>query len=164
MELNFCPVCGKKLEIKECKNEGMIPFCKKCNDFRFPVFSTAVSMIVLNPKEDKTLLIKQYGNDFYVLTAGYVNKGESAENAVRREIKEELGVGITKMKFNATEYFEKSETLIVNFTATLDSEELNTNYEVDSFRWFSFEDAEKNIKPDSLAKRFLTGYLNEVTK
>ena len=159
MKLDFCPVCGEKLELKECPNEGMIPFCSGCGDFRFPIFSAAVSMVVLNPGKDKILLIKQYGNDFYVLTAGYINKGENAENAVAREIREELGVS-----FNATEYFDKSETLLINFTAVLDSEELCINSEVDSFCWFSFEDAVKNIKPESLAERFLTGYLNEVKK
>ncbi len=164
MELNFCPVCGEKLYKKECENEGMIPFCEKCKDFRFPVFSVAVSMVVLNPTGDKILLIKQYGNDFYILTAGYVNKGESAENAVRREIKEELGVNVLSMRFNKTEYFEKSQTLLINFCATVDSEEIKPNYEVDSYRWFSFEDAGKNIKENSLAQKFLRHFLNEVSK
>lgn len=162
MELKFCPECGEKLYLKECENEGMIPFCENCKEFRFPVFSVAVSMVVLNPTGDKILLIKQYGNDFYVLTAGYVNKGENAETAVRREIKEELGVGVSYMRFNATEYFEKSQTLLVNFIAVAESENLNTNYEVDSYKWFSFEDAQKNIKENSLAKRFLLRFLNEV--
>ena len=157
MELIFCPVCGEKLEKRQCGIDGMIPFCVRCKDFRFPVFSVAVSMIVLNPKGDKTLLIKQYGNDFYILTAGYVNKGESAENAVKREIKEELGLGVTDMKFNSTEYFEKSQTLI-------DGEKPNTNSEIDSFSWFSFKEAKMNIKKNSLAEKFLTAYLDEVKK
>lgn len=164
MELIFCPECGEKLEKRQCGIDGLIPFCVRCNDFRFPVFSVAVSMIVLNPEGDKTLLIKQYGNDFYILTAGYVNKGESAENAVKREIKEELGLGVTEIKFNSTEYFEKSQTLLINFIATVDSEKPNTNSEVDSFTWFSFEEAKMNIKKNSLAEKFLTAYLNEVKK
>lgn len=162
MELRYCPECSTKLIKKHLENEGDIPFCESCNEFRFPVFSAAVSMIVLNPSGDKMLLIKQYGNDFYVLTAGYINKGENAESAVRREISEELGVCVTKMKFNSTEYFEKSQTLLINFTATVDSEEIKPNCEVDSFRWFSFDEARKSIKRNSLAEHFLTNYINEV--
>ena len=162
MELNFCPVCGHKLIKKYLENEGDIPFCEGCGDFRFPVFSAAVSMVALNPEKNKTLFIKQYGNDFYVLTAGYINKGESAEHAVKREISEELGVGVSEIKFNATEYFEKSETLIINFIVTLETEKIKTNHEVDSYKWFSLSQADTNIKQNSLAQRFLRRFLNEV--
>ena len=162
MELNFCPVCGEKLHIKYCEHEGDIPFCEGCNEFRFPVFSAAVSMIALNPDKNKMLFLKQYGNDFYVLPAGYINKGENAESAVKREIKEELGVGVSEFYFNRSGYFEKSQTLILNFTAFLDSEELYTNFEVDSFGWFSFDEALDNIKPNSLARRFVGGFLENL--
>ena len=49
--------CGTKLKDKFLKNEGMVPFCEKCNAYRFPVFSAAVSMEVLSPGKDKVLLI-----------------------------------------------------------------------------------------------------------
>ena len=166
MELNFCPVCGEKLHLKYCEHEGDIPFCERCGDFRFPVFSAAVSMITLNPEKDKMLFLKQYGNDFYVLPAGYVNKGESAEEALRREIKEELGVTVKDFSFNRSGYFEKSQTLILNFTAVLDTEEIKPNLEVDSFKWFDFEKAGESIKPNSLAQQFVLSFLenNEVIK
>ena len=167
MELNYCPVCGTKLYKKYCENEGDIPFCESCEEFRFPVFSTAVSMIALNPSKDKILLLKQYGNDFFVLPAGYVNKGENAEHAVRREISEELGVSVKSLYYNnRSSYFEKSQTLILNFTAILESEELTTDFEVDSFEWFSFADAKRNVKPDSLAAHFVNCFVdnNEVIR
>ncbi len=166
MNMDFCPVCGTKLHLKHLEHEGDIPYCENCKDFRFPIFSTAVSMITLSPDKNRMLFLKQYGNDFYVLPAGYVNKGESAEDAVRREIKEELGAKVKKLYFNRSGYFEKSQTLILNFTAVLESEELNPNYEVDSFGWFSFPDAKKSIKPNSLAEKFVVGFIdnNEVIK
>lgn len=164
MELNFCPVCGTRLYKKYCENEGDIPYCESCEEFRFPVFSTAVSMITLSPGKDKILLIKQYGRDFFILPAGYVNKGENAEHAVAREISEELGARVKEQYFNRSSYFEKSQTLILNFTAVLESETLSTNFEVDSFKWFSFEDAKANVKPDSLAQYFINSFTdnNEV--
>ena len=80
-EMQYCLFCGTKLQIRELEGEGMIPFCEKCGEYRFPVFNTAVSMIVTNTDRDKILLIKQYGRDRYILVAGYVNKGEDAEDA-----------------------------------------------------------------------------------
>ena len=90
MEMKYCMHCGHKLDEKYLMGEGMVPYCPECQEFRFPVYNTAVSMIVMNKELDKVLLIKQYGRDSYILVAGYVNKGEDAEDAVKREIGEEL--------------------------------------------------------------------------
>ena len=90
MDMNYCMECGTKLTIKPLKSEGEVPFCERCGTFVFPVFSTACSMIVMNPEQTKILLIKQYGRDDYILVAGYVNKGEDAEDAALRETEDLL--------------------------------------------------------------------------
>ena len=101
--MEYCMFCGTKLKDMELEGEGMIPFCGKCGEYRFPVFRTAVSMIVINKDKDRILLIKQYGRDRYILVAGYVNKGEDAEDAVCRELREEMGhyadIGIICQRF-----------------------------------------------------------------
>ena len=84
--MKYCFECGTKLIEKPLKNEGNIPYCEKCGEYRFPIFSTAVSMIVKNPDQTKILLIQQYGKGQNVLVAGYINKGENAEHAVEREV------------------------------------------------------------------------------
>ena len=52
-----CPECGYKLVEKELEGEGLVPYCEKCNEFRFPMFNVAVSMIVVNESNGKILLI-----------------------------------------------------------------------------------------------------------
>ncbi len=74
-EEKYCKVCGNKLNKKFLKNEGRIPFCEKCNEFRFPGFNTAISAIVYNPSGDKIILIQQYGRKSNILVAGYVMQG-----------------------------------------------------------------------------------------
>ena len=163
MSEKYCQVCGSKLIDKELEGEGMVPFCPACNEFRFPMYNVAVSMIVINKKTDKILLIKQYGRDVYILVAGYVNRGEQLEHAVVRELKEETGMTASHIRFNRTKFFEPSNTLMCNFTVFVDSDsELSTNKEIDSFNWFAFDDARKNIKPGSLAAEFLNAYLDEL--
>lgn len=161
--MKYCMECGTKLEDKFLKNEGMVPWCKTCETFRFPVFSTAVSMEVLNPDRDKILLIKQYGKDRYILVAGYVNKGENAEDTVVREVKEELGLNVTDLHFEKSEYFAPSNTLMLNFSCVVDSESLAhiSEEEVDSCRWFTLKEAAENIAEGSLAGKFLTRFLKE---
>lgn len=158
----FCRMCGTRLEPRELENEGVIPYCPSCGQFRFPQYNVAVSMIVVDESTDEIMLIKQYGRPFYILVAGYVTKRESLEDAVIREIREETGMTVSHMKFNRTQYYEGSDTLMCNFTVFVeDAHELNVNYEIDSYSWFSRSEARENIRPNSLASFFLNAYLDE---
>jgi NAD+ diphosphatase len=162
MSSNYCRECGVKLVPKDLENEGIVPYCPSCGQYRFPQYNVAVSMIVVNEENDEILLIQQYGRPTYILVAGYVSRGESLEDAVAREVKEETGMTVSRMKFNRTQFFEKSDTLMCNFTAFVkDDSELAPNYEIDSCAWFTREEARANIRPDSLAEFFLVSYLNE---
>ena len=158
--------CGQELVMKECEHEGMVPYCPTCKEYRFPIFHTAVSMVVLNPSEDKILMIQQYGRKSNILVAGYVNKMECAEEALRREMKEEIGRDILRMRYMKSEYFEKSNTLIWNFAVVIDSEDLNDvcEWEVDDANWFTFEEALVCVKQDSLAQRFLQYFMKSYTQ
>ncbi len=160
--MKYCYECGTKLTERFLEREGMIPYCENCRTFRFPIFNTAVSMEIYNPGRDKLLLIQQYGRKRYILVAGYVNKGESAEHAVAREVMEEVGLRVVEYKFNKSEYFEKSNTLMVNFACVVDSEDLSyMTDEVDKAKWFSIEDAKREIFHGSLAEKFLLGALEK---
>lgn len=157
-----CFECGTALIEKELEGEGIVPYCPKCEQYRFPMYNVAVSMIVINEQTGKILLIKQYGRPWFILVAGYVNRGEQVEHAVGREIKEETGMTVSRVKFNCTSFFEPSNTLMCNFTAYVkDDSELSTNGEIDSYEWFTPEEARRNIRPNSLAERFLNAYLDE---
>ena len=162
MSSNYCRECGTKLVPRELKNEGIIPYCPSCEQYRFPQYNVAVSMIVVDESRDRILLIQQYGRPSYILVAGYVNRGEGLEDAVRREVREETGMTVDHMKFNRTQFFEKSDTLMCNFTAFVkDAGEFDPNYEIDSSAWFTRDEARANIRPDSLAEYFLVSYLDE---
>ena len=156
---DYCYECGTKLEIKELEHEGSIPFCPKCKEFRFPIFSSAVNVVILNKEQTKTLFVKQYGIDNYRLVAGYINKGENAEEALVRELNEELGVSPIEFHFQRTIYFEKSNTLMINYYALLDNEEVYPNYEIDSYKWFDLDEGIEAIKKASLASTCYNYYL-----
>ena len=126
------------------------------------MYNVAVSIIVVNEENGRLLLVKQYGKDFFRLVAGYVNLGESLETAAVRELKEEMGMTAQRVRFNRTEYFQPSNTLMCNFTAFVKNDsEQEANYEIDSYEWFSPEDARKAIRPEILAGRFLNKYLDD---
>lgn len=158
----FCPACGARLVEQPLEGEGLVPYCQACGAHRFPKFNVAVSMIVRDAESGRILLIQQYGRPSYILVAGYVNRGEAAEQAVVREIREETGLTATRLAFNRTRFFEPSNTLMVNFTAWVsDAAAIRPNGEVDRYAWFTPEEARRSIRPDSLASAFLNAYLDE---
>lgn len=161
-ENKYCIECGSLLSLKEVKDEGMINYCEQCDNFQFDPFSCAVSCIILNPAQDKILLVKQYGLDHYRFVAGYINKGENAQECLIREIKEEIAQKVIHYEFNDTAYFEKTNTLMINFIVTLEREDVSShNHEIDQADWLSFDQAKQLIKPQSLAELFLRKFLLE---
>ena len=160
MDMSYCTVCGTKLVIREHKHEGPTPWCENCGEYRYPMFNTAVSMLVMNEAKTRVILIRQYGKPHYVLVAGYVNRGEDAEDAVVREVKEEIGLDVSSVSFNRSHYFPPSNTLMLNFTVTVPDTDASPNWEVDGWNWFPVEEARERIKPGSLARAFLLGYLD----
>ena len=106
-----CFECGTALIEKELEEEGIVPYCPKCQQYRFPMYNVAVSMIVVDEETGKILLIQQYGKPSYILVAGYVNRGEAEEHAVVREVREETGLEVEHLRFNRT-YIRSAQGII----------------------------------------------------
>lgn len=161
---HYCDTCGTELVEKD-HEEGVFPYCSACQVYKYPHFSVAMSTILLNPEQDRLLLIKQGGKEGYILTAGYVSLGESVEETVVREVQEELGLSVTESRFLRSRYYEPSKTLMMNFVSVVASEDYVLKVdEVDQADWFSFCEAKKAIRSNSLAEQFLLSYLQEASK
>ena len=159
--MKYCMHCGKQLSTKFIEKEGNVAHCIACDTLFFPQFNTAVSMIALNPARDQILLIQQYGKQRNVLVAGYVDQKEAVEETLVREMKEEIGRNICAYKYLKSEYFERSNTLMLSFAVVLDDMNLDNmdEEEIDCAAWFSFEKAKEMIAKDSLAERFLDHFM-----
>ena len=163
MEMNYCPRCGAPLRLRPHPTEPPTPYCERCGEYRFPVFSAAVSVILLGADQRSMLLIRQYGEADPVLVAGYVDKGETAEQAVVREVAEELGMTALRPRFLGSHYYAPSETLMLNFLATVEEERATPNAEVDDWFWTPVEKARELVKPGGLAEELL-GDLDTVSE
>ena len=161
----YCTVCGEKLTLMFKQEEGLVPYCKQCAEYRFPSFSTAVSMVVTNRTKDKILLAKHIGNDDFILFAGYIKKGETAEKAVTREFKEETKLDTVKFKYMGSRYHEPKDVLMLNYLIMAENGEISidTN-ELSSVEWFEPEEALKAIKKNSVAEAFLKKAIGEIKK
>ncbi len=159
----YCSVCGEKLALVVHKSEGLVPFCKHCNDYRFPQFATAVSLVVTNRTKDKVLLAKHLGQDDYILIAGYVKKGETAEKAVTREFKEETKLNVVKYKYMSSRYHEPRNVLMLNFLIIAENGEITADPdEIDEVKWFTFDEALEAVRKQSTAETFLKNAIAEI--
>ncbi len=158
MKLNYCPECGKILRIKEQQHADPALYCDSCQEFRFPIFSTAVAAVLLNEEHTHMILIRQYGEAKRVLVSGYVDKGETAENAVVREVREELGMTAGSIHYLGSHYYLPSETLMLNYAATVSETVAVPNWEVDSWEWIPIDEALPGVEPGDLAEDLLQDY------
>lgn len=161
----YCTECGEQLALMFCEGEGLVPFCKKCNEFRFPQFATAVSMAVTNREKNKILLAKHKNQDDFILFAGYIKKGETAEKAVTREFKEETKLNVVKYKFMSSRYHEPRNVLMLNFIVVAENgEPVLDEKELDEVKWFTFDEALEAVRRDSTAEYFLKNAISELNK
>ena len=161
----FCVECGEELSLMFADGEGLVPYCKNCGEFRFPQYATAVSMVVTNRAKDKILLAKHLGQEDYILFAGYVKKGETAEKAVTREFKEETNLNTVKAKYMSSRYHEPRNVLMLNFLMIAeDGEATIDKKELDEIKWFSPSEALEAIRKNSIAEAFLKNALVEIKK
>lgn len=96
----FCPLCGTR-----SKNTGSIPFdCMKCGfRFHFPP-TVAVGALITDP-DHRLLFIeraREPGKGKLGLPGGFVDPGETAEQAVQREVLEEVGLKVKDISFLVT--------------------------------------------------------------
>ena len=95
--VKFCGMCGSKTIIEDF---GRRAFCTDCNSNFFPHTDPAIIVIVSH--KDKCLLARQasWVEKRYSTIAGFVEPGESLENAVAREVFEETGIKIENIKLS----------------------------------------------------------------
>jgi NAD+ diphosphatase len=158
MNMNYCIECGSRLRLRPHPTEPPTPWCDRCGEYRFPVYSTAVSVILLDESGRNMLLIRQYGEPDPVLVAGYVDKGERAEDAVIREVREELGIQAEVLAFLGSHWYAPSETLMLNFLARSTQAQARPNAEVDAWEWVPLTEAKRRVTPGGLAEILLGDY------
>lgn len=161
----YCRDCGEKLALRFLENEGLVPYCPKCEQFKFPYFPVAVLMLVVSRSENKCLLARHRGEDTFKLLAGYLKKGESAEKAIPRELKEETGLSALKWRYFGSRYQGEKDVLMLQFIVTADDEApILLGEELEAARWCSPKEAQSLILKDSMAEAFLLSALETLGK
>ena len=162
MRFTYCPHCGTKLIGKEIGDEGVIPFCDRCNVPLWDMFTTSIIAAVVNEYGEVALLRQGYVSQTnYVCVAGIMKLGESAEETVIREIKEEINQDVESLEFIRSSPYEKKEMLMLGYKATVKKKDFKLSGEVDSAVWVKFEKALSLLREGSIAWQLVKTVIEE---
>lgn len=149
----FCGRCGGKLEEHSSLTARQ---CPSCGNLIFPRIEPCI--IVLITKGDKILLARhaQRNQDIYACIAGFMEAGESAEHAVRREVLEETGLTVKNIQYKGSQSWPFPSQLMLGFTAEYESGDINLQKEeISDAQWFDRDGCPAMPKPGSIAYRLI---------
>ena len=139
-----CQFCSRCRGALKSRTDMRAKECPDCGRFEFPRISPAI--IVLVEKEGAVLLAHspRFPGDFFSVLAGFVEPGESLEDAVHREVREETGINVKDIAYFGSQPWPFPDSLMIGFTARYDSGEMRIDgEEITEAGWY---------RPDNLPK------------
>jgi NAD+ diphosphatase len=158
-EQHFCNRCGSLTTLREA---GHMMLCSnpECAANHFPRTDPAVIMLVHDG--DRCLLGRQpvWPDGIYSTLAGFVETGESLENAVIREVREESAIELKEVRYFGSQPWPFPQSLMLGFTAQAATNEITCGAELADVRWFDL--AETRAVLARLDKR--AGHLDTIAR
>lgn len=159
MKINYCPYCGAKTNLIQLGDDLVYncDFCHKhYNDFVYP----CVIIACIN-KENKVAIIKQsYGIKRSVLVAGFIKPKEYVEDAVKREVLEELGLTATDIKYINNYPMDTQDNIMLGFRANV-SGNIKLSCEVEEVNFYTLDESINILKDAHIAKSLIEDIIND---
>lgn len=136
----FCPRCSGRLLPRSAGHELT---CEACGKSQFPRTDPAVIMAITREADDALLLGRQvsWPERRWSTLAGFCEPGETLEDAVRREVREETAVEVGEVDWFGNQPWPFPSSLMLGFTGVATSEEIHVDgAEIAEARWFTREE------------------------
>lgn len=155
----FCGVCGGPMRF----DTDISKKCEHCGKEIWPQLATAVIVLVRKEKEVLLVHAKNFRTDHYGLVAGFVETGETLEEAVHREVMEETGLHIKNLKYFASQPWPYPCGLMVGFTADYDGGKIHLQRsELTKGSWFDKDHLPQIPEKLSIARQLIDHWLEEM--
>ena len=158
MNTKYCGVCGGPMRF----DTDISKKCEHCGKEVWP--QLAIAIIVLIRKGDEVLLVhaRNFRHDFYGLVAGFVETGETLEQAVHREVMEETGLHITNLRYYGSQPWPYPCGLMVGFTADYESGNIHLQHsELSKGAWFDRDHLPNIPEKLSIARQLIDHWIGE---
>ncbi len=137
----YCGYCG---QLTEKGDNELVLICHSCQHHFFPRINPCVIVLVI--KGEQMLLARhtRYRSGFYSCLAGFIEVGESAEDTVHREVREESGLEVENVRYFKSQSWPFPSQLMLGFYADYKSGEIVPEPgEIDEARWFTADELPK---------------------
>ncbi|RWX76588.1 NAD(+) diphosphatase [Neorhizobium lilium] len=137
----FCGKCGSTTEMKI---GGYKRVCTQCQHMLFPRTDPVVIMLTVDVENDRCLLGRShhFQEGMYSCLAGFLEPGETIENAVRRETFEEAGIRVGRVRYHASQPWPMPHSLMIGCYSEAISVDITIDpQEMQDVRWFSRAEA-----------------------
>jgi NAD+ diphosphatase len=133
----YCGRCGTRTQGMEDERARLCPACGLTN---FPRIAPAVIVAVTRGDELLLARAQRFPEGFYSVLAGFVEAGETLEECVYREIREEVGVDVHNIRYFGSQSWPFPHSLMIAFTAEHSGGELHPDpSEIADAGWFGPE-------------------------
>jgi NAD+ diphosphatase len=140
----FCGRCGSPTVYSETE---LARICPACGAMFYPRLTPAVITLVRKGPEILLARGRNFGSNFYSLIAGFVEPGETIEQAVEREVSEEVGIRVKDVRYAGSQSWPFPSQLMLGFTANHASGEIQVNEaELTDARWFRIDELPGDIQ------------------
>lgn len=154
---HYCGICGGRMVM----HTDISKKCTLCGKEVWPQLSTAI--IVLIERGDEVLLVhaNNFRGDYYGLVAGFVETGETLEQAVEREVMEETGLKIKNIRYYASQPWPYPCGLMCGFYAEYESGEIHLQLsELGKGAWFRYDNMPAIPDKLSIARRLIDHWVD----
>ncbi len=153
----FCGRCGIPLRTKTGERAKE---CPQCGLLHFPRLAPAIIVLVERGSQLLLARSRHFMPGMYSVLAGFVEPGESLEEAVVREVKEEVGIAIKNIKYFGSQPWPFPHSLMIGFTATYASGEISLDdKEIEDAGWFTSDNLPRIPGKISIARKLIDGFL-----
>ncbi len=159
---HFCGRCGVPLNRKTTERAKE---CSQCGLLYFPRLAPAI--IVLVQRGDQLLLARSrhFMPGMYSVLAGFVEPGESLEEAVVREVREEVGIEVKDIHYFGSQPWPFPHSLMIGFTATYAGGEISLNDdEIENAGWFEVGNLPQIPGKISIARKLIDWFIEKQGK
>ncbi|MDR9825073.1 NAD(+) diphosphatase [Vibrio sp. FNV 38] len=160
--MRYCPLCGGRNHLN---NNQLAMQCGDCRTLHYPRIFPCIIVAV---RKDEQILLAQHPrhrNGMYTVIAGFLEVGETLEQCVAREVKEETGIAVNNIRYFGSQPWAFPSSMMMGFLADYDSGEVKPDYqELSDAQWFSLHKMPEVAPHGTIARSLIERTISDISQ